>query len=173
MGPSAGIWLKDGLSAADVAALDEVLGAVSERCEGGRRARDFWVTDGRPIANDYRGEGRPFSLLMGKLHIPHLDPADIEAKLGFLPVAEIAISGLAKAQDDHRILACLCIHLAELFGGLIDFGGPLPDIAAEVDEGTFHGFSYRAVAGNTAENHVCDPAFLRGWLRHPQFHMMN
>lgn len=173
MGPSAGIWLRSDLSSAEIAALDEVLQAISERCEGGRRARDFWITDGRPVGSDYRGDGRPFALLMGAPSFLDLDPDDIEAELGFLPAEELAVSALANAPDDHRILACLCIHLAELFGGMIDYGGPLPDTAAEVAEGTFHGFWYRAVAGNRAENHVVDPAFLRGWLRHPEFCMMS
>ncbi len=173
MAPGAGIWLRTPMSTAEIASLDEILEAISDRCEAGRRSREFWVTESRRLGGHYEGEGRPFFLLMGKPDFLDIDPEEIEAKLGFLPGAELAISAHLNAPSDHRILGHLCIHLAELFGGLVNFGGPLPDIASEVAEGEFYGLWYTAVSGNPVENHLCDPAFLRGWMRHSAFHMLS
>jgi len=79
--------------------------------------------------------------------------------------------------QDHKLLAWLCIELAETFKGMIDLGGPLPISGGENAgrgkiPGTVLAEFYFIDEGRVGISHIVSPEFLRFWLNQPQFHMI-
>jgi len=147
------------------------------------------------IATDVRGDdfwvdGRPFILGVGPESVEQLTEiaeSGIAGVLGWLPRDVVSFSAMSKSDQDHRILAELCIGLAEREAGVIDFGGWLA-IGPTLDEsvqskplrvenpagmsGVLFAASYQTVSGAFATTHYGDATFVRSWLQHPDFYMV-
>lgn len=120
--------------------------------------------------------------------------AAVRACLGFVPIQEISLSAWCNDRFDHRLLGYLTLTMAERFGGLINMRGaitpPIPrersmrakkypwctleEISAYVRQmpGRIWEIPYETGSGRNWVYHIVDSAFLRTWLRHPNFHMI-
>ena len=124
-GPVASVLLREVLTETDRAAIRTWIDAVRDRNTEKPFVFDqFWVRDTRSIGGEYLGAGRPFGVFTGLQ--PDWEPEQlpqVEAAFGFTPTDEILIVAFCNGDEDHRILAELCVRGAELFGGVVSFGG--------------------------------------------------
>ena len=105
------------------------------------------------------------------------DLRSIAHHFGWRPEEEIAVEAGCNQKEDHRWLGRVALELAERFGGLIDFCGRLQWIRASEEgssglPGKLVALPYEVESGQELTYHVGDPAFLRGWLQRPEFHMV-
>ncbi|HYF61422.1 MAG TPA: DUF6368 family protein [Herpetosiphonaceae bacterium] len=199
-GPSASVLLRERLSASQLDQIDQAIRLVSDRIVPGEGpCSDFWVNDLRPLGGSYVGAGRPCGLgfyapddRMGTL--VQWDPGQMPvfvAEFGFAPQQAVSLDAFCNSSEDHAILGRLTLYVAELTGGLVDFGGAiLPRLPKEVHTdgwqdvepyytamarempGRIVSFPYETARGTIWASHVADAAFLRAWLAHPDFHMI-
>lgn len=139
---------------------------------------DFWV------------EGRPFILSFGEEYEGELNDiieAGLPSVLGWRPQDLLRLAAMCNDPVDHRILAQLLLRLAQILGGVIDFGGsvlpepsldgPTPSLPARVEApaglaGVVFATSYAIEAGRYGTCQYGDPAFLEAWLQHSTFRMV-
>jgi hypothetical protein len=149
---------------------------------------DFWIQD------------RPFLLVLGEDYEAELDdyPAEgLDRIVGWLPQDEVNFVALSDGPQDHLYLGELCLHFAGKLGGLVNFGGPLkpplpkavPSWAFGVHDrwenyepyfrkmvkgmpGKVYTVPYQKPGGDEWVYHIGDADFLRAWLKHPNFHMV-
>jgi hypothetical protein len=122
-------------------------------------------------------------------------PPFYEQEFGLRPDTSVTLSAMSNGVEDHRILGELALAVAERVGGVIGMGGlivpgripvPVPGVTfpswPSVRKGvqTFTAgmpgkavaVPYLTVGGREWAAHAVDAAFLRAWLRHPDFHMI-
>jgi Family of unknown function (DUF6368) len=140
--------------------------------------------------DDFRLEERPFILNLGPRSPQELfvdETNDLRQVFGWTPEDEVSFAAMCNDREDHRLLARLCVELAEEAGGVIDFQGAL-SIGPRLDgsnparpvrasnpeglDGVLWATAYRTVWGSLATAHYGDVAFVREWLADPRFHMV-
>jgi len=142
------------------------------------RGDDFWIN------------GRPFILQVGPENaeqLPEIAESGLSGILGWSPQEIVTFAAMCNGDQDHHILAQLCIAVAERDGGVIDFGGCLAigptfdgsvrsgALRVENPEGTkgvLFATAYETGAGSFATTHCGDVALVRSWLQHPDFRML-
>lgn len=153
------------------------------------------------IGGSYSGSGRPF-LINSDDKEPWYEPAEMEATMvlhervfGFRPDSAINVSAMSKQNEDHRILGELSVAMAERLNGVIDMCGLIAlhrtllpaidpwdaswsDVQDRVQAftdampGRTAAFPYMTSSGREWASHTVDPTFLRSWLVHPAFRMV-
>ena len=139
---------------------------------------------------EFRMEGEPFIVGFASTHAEKLsvgDANDLLQVLGWMPQDEVSFAAMCNDPKDHRLLARLCVELAEDTGGIIDFHGALgigPHVDGETPgkpvrvskpeglDGVLWATAYKTVSGSFATGHYGDAAFVRSWLADPRFHMV-
>ncbi|WP_437522563.1 DUF6368 family protein [Sorangium sp. So ce726] len=164
-GPVASVLLPSKMSVERVAALRAGISRIADEVRGD----DFWL------------DQRPFILTVGPEYpeaiSEHLE-AGLPEVLGWSPEDVVSFAAMCKDDQDHRLLARLCIDLAEAEGGVIDFGGRLaigPQLDGLQDDKPVRVENPGGVMGVlfvTARSYYGDVALARSWLRHPSFHMV-
>lgn len=146
---------------------------MSERSEGD----DFWV------------EERPFLVDFGQKSTSELDELTqaLGNVLGWTPRSSIMLAAMCNDRRDHQLLAQLCLRLASMFDGVVDFGGELlsepilnrsaPTTAVRVVapsglNGRLFAISYMTANGEYATSHLGDAPFLASWINDPRFQMV-
>jgi hypothetical protein len=140
--------------------------------------------------DDFQLEERPFILRLGPRSTEELiggDANDLRQVLGWTPEDAVSFAAMCNDREDHRLLARLCVELAEEAGGVIDFDGALsigprlngasPAKPVRVSnpeglDGVLWATAYKTVSGSFATAHYGDVAFVRAWLADPRFHMV-
>jgi len=119
---------------------------------------------------------------------------------GFLPEQNVLLWINCNRPRDHEILGHMAVDVAEMFDGVVDFGGnlwpPLPaqfgrsfdkamkrakwveDLEPAFQE-MIHGMPGKIVGltpercdGYSWPSHYADATFIRAWLKHPRFYMI-
>jgi len=147
------------------------------------------------IADEVRGDefwidGRPFCVMFGEDYPGELDDLADEGLpeiLGWTPKAVLGFAAMCNADEDHRILAQLCIRFAKALGGVIDFNGPIvagpslsgmePAAPTRMEpygegRGVLLANPYPISGGRYGTAHYCDPDFLERWMNDPAFRMV-
>jgi hypothetical protein len=160
-GPVASVLLPSKMSVERVAALRTGISRIADDVQGD----DFWV------------DQRPFILTVGPEYpeaISEILDAGLPEVLGWSPEDVVSFAAMCNDDQDHRLLARLCIDLAEAEGGVIDFGGRLA-ISPQLDDKPVRVENPGGVTGVlfvTARSHYGDAALARSWLRHASFRMV-
>src|SRR5262245_17710453 len=135
-GPAIGLWFRSQLTADDLAAVDRCVKAIAGRCETTERGYNFSLRDARPIGDNYQDiYGRPLYIDFEEKSLYYLNLGEIEAVIGFSPHDEMFVGSMSNSDEDHRLVARLCIHLATLLDGVIEHGSELPEAATEIRNG--------------------------------------
>ena len=125
--------------------IQSVAGSTEE--EG----RAFWIT------------GQPFSI-----YEPELDEERLRVSpVGWVPQQAIGFCAGCRGQTGDLILAMLVTRVAEMFGGLIAFGGSVESFTNDPSILTLEG-RYAFETGD-----ILIPNFMYYWVGHPQFKMVN
>jgi len=130
---------------------------------------DFWLKQ------------RPFMLIVGPEYPEAMSEVlenGLPELLGWPPGDVVTFAAMCNGDEDHRLLARLCIDLAEKHAGIVDFGGHL-SIHPRAENGE-PGKAARAenpagLVGTlfaTSCSHYGDVAFARSWLQHADFRMV-
>ncbi|WP_437943138.1 DUF6368 family protein [Sorangium sp. So ce281] len=164
-GPVASVLLPSRMNVERVAALRRGISRIADEVHGD----DFWV------------DQRPFILTVGPEY-PEANSEILEAGLpevlGWSPEDVVSFAAMCNDDQDHRLLARLCIDLAEAEGGVIDFGGQLaigPQLDDLQDDKPVRVENPGGVTGvlfATARSHYGDAELARSWLRHASFRMV-
>lgn len=198
-GPVAQVLFATAVAASWQATLDEMIVSVSR---GHREEDRFWVTTTRPIGGSYEGESRPFVVSVGTELPWEEDgllgeaggaAALYERPFGLCPDNGVTLIAMCNQPEDHRVLGELSLALAERLGGIIDMDGLIvpravpyavwrdapwsavrPDVEAftAAMPGKAVAIPYQTWGGEEWATHTVDTAFLRAWLRHPEFRMI-
>jgi hypothetical protein len=190
-GPAAGILLKQVPESDQLAILKTWLGEIADfRANSPTDIREGWGFFARwPVEC---GEEPPRGACLGGIQLSVLDlageytgascltPNDwagYEKAIGWMPAAELTVSIFCNQPRDHKTLAWLCIQIAERFDGVVDLDGiiPIPDREERMLaglSGSVVEVSYEIEKNRRGRVHVVDSEFLRGWIRHPSFHMI-
>ena len=152
-GPIASVIAREPLSAAQLGSVADFIASKAARVEGD----SFWVS------------GRPFIWIAGEEYPGQLSEVDLSEVIGWQPKGQVILIAMCNDKVDHRILADLCIEVALLLDGIIDFEGWLGDVTPKI--GQIWKSTYESVPG-TAFSHLGTPEFLRWWLEQPGFHMI-
>jgi len=143
---------------------------------------------GSPLGSDddFLLEGEPFILDL-RPRSPEQLIAEDPRVLGWAPQDAVSFAAMCNGHEDHRLLARLCLDIAEDFGGVVDFHGALPigphfdrtSLAKPVRvsnpdglDGVLWATAYRTMWGDFATSHYGDVEFLRAWLGDPRFRMV-
>jgi hypothetical protein len=200
MGPDAAVILPE-LSDADRIALTALIASRATF------QSDNQFTVAVPPAAEEPGPGESLSFEMSVSKVSEtLEASDDEVgservrefrrwfrdEFGFESAAGVDFFAARNLKASHRVLAELCLAVAERFGGIIDFGGALHprrydlySIEADWDTvrphadkmlagmpGKLVALPYQTARDTTWVSHYGDAAFLRAWLTHPRFHMI-
>ncbi|WP_438038266.1 DUF6368 family protein [Sorangium sp. So ce128] len=161
----ASVLLPSKMSAERVTALRSAISRIADDVRGD----DFWV------------DRRPFILTVGPEYpeaISEVLEAGLPKVLGWSPEDVVSFAAMCNDDEDHRLLARLCIDLAEAEGGVIDFGGSLAiglQLDGLQDDKPVRIENPGGVTGVlfvTARSHYGDAALARSWLRHASFRMV-
>lgn len=183
-GPSASILLRSAPTAADRSRVLAELAPIA----AGIRNDNFWIGDEHPFLFTFRDDDLDEDYLDDDYpsELESIADSGLPTLLGWRPQGVLAFSALCNRPRDHELLAELCIHFAEHFGGVIaydgrlgigpDLGGPAPSAPLRIDApeglpGVLYAATYRAIQGY-ATCHYSDAAFLRAFVHHPRFHMV-
>jgi hypothetical protein len=208
-GPGAGVLLRRQLDEVDRLRLHEYINQIGDPGKDG----DFQVTRIKGVQFDepksLPGGGSvsgscPFGFSLEPIDDEHLIAAGIETfegAFGFRPVRYVGFCAYCNGRVDHRVLGEIVAKVAEMFDGVVDFGGTLwPLVPVEygrpfskarerarwsVDFEPLFQDMIRGMPGRIVgiakvrcdgkeddPSHYADPKFLRAWLRHPQFYMI-
>ncbi len=167
MGPTVAVLLDREAHAAMSAELLEIARTVDESA---RTSIEVSVRDTRSIggAVDVQ-EHRPFGFNVGDVGVEPGELNVIRRLMAFSPLSAIHVFAYGNDPVDHRILAEFALFFARRYRGIIDFGGNLGRI--EADLGTLVEIRY-SVNGTPAAFHVSDTVFLEAWLNNAAFHMI-
>jgi hypothetical protein len=173
-GPVASVWLREKVTEERARSLRNELARVATDLEG----------------DDFRVDGRPFIFAIGPEYaeeLSEIEESGLPAVLGWVPRDTVSFAAMCNQEHDHRLLAELCIALAEREDGIIDFGGclavgpNLSDSAAskplrlqdpEGLSGVLYAASHETSPGSFFTSHYGDAALARAWLHHPNFRMV-
>jgi len=164
-GPVASVLVQAKLTDERIADLREGIGRIADSVDGS----NFWVNQ------------RPFILLVGPEYpeaISEILDTGLPELLGWSPEDVVTFAAMGNSDEDHLLLAQLCIDVAEKQAGLIDFGGHLSIGPRPGDDE--HGKAVRVEnpAGTvgtlfvTSCSHYGDVVFARSWLHHADFRMV-
>ncbi|PHR98978.1 MAG: hypothetical protein COA78_25505 [Blastopirellula sp.] len=153
-GPTASVIIREPLSAEQRSKVADLVSSKASQVEG----MDFWVND------------RPFLWSIGEDYPGELAEEDLSELIGWQPQDQVIFAAMCNDQVDHRILAELCIEVARLLDGLVDFGGWLGDLEPS-DVGQLWASPYESISGPVF-SHLGTPEFLAWWLKQPNFRMV-
>ena len=109
-GPVASVLLPAKLTDERVASIRDGIRRIADSVTGS----DFWVNQ------------RPFILIVGPEYPEEMSEVranGLPELLGWSPEDVVTFAAMCNGDEDHRVLAQLCIELAEKEAGVIDFGG--------------------------------------------------
>ena len=198
-GPVAQVLFATAAAASWRSKLDEIIDLVRS---GDREDDRFWVGTTQPIGGSYEGEGRPFVVSVGTELPREEDgvlgevggtPALYERPFGLRPDNGVTLIAICNQPEDHRVLGELALVVAERLGGVVGLDGLIVPRAVPYEEwleaswpamrpvveaftaampGRAVAIPYSTVGGHEWACHTVDCAFLRAWLRHPEFRMI-
>jgi hypothetical protein len=193
MGPGAAIVLGREPTDLDRENTENLLQSLGDvRTDSGSLAVSIRST--RTIAGTYHGEERSF--WFDWQIDDHEDPPgwrqQIEETFRVRPQGRLSVTAGMNRPADHRVLGEVVLQLALLLEGVIDFDGALlplaspawthpmswPEVSSSVHEllkgvpGCVIALEYEVNDQRTWACHVGDSQFLKGWLKHPDFHMI-
>ena len=146
-GATADVLLPNSLSGAQRLELDQFIQLVSSGIDG----RSFWIA------------GQPF---LWCEDCPDKEQKNIVVT-GWSPKSVISFSAMCRGCVSDTFLAMLAAKVAEMFGGVIAFGGHINSFASDAFILTLDGrFQFE-------DEDVLTPQFLYQWLAHPNFTMVN
>lgn len=164
-GPVASVLVRVKLTDEQATSLRDGIRRIADSVNGS----DFWLKQ------------RPFILMVGPEYPGAMSEVlenGLPELLGWLPEDVVTFAAMCNGEEDHRLLAQLCIDLAEKHAGIVDFGGHLsidprarnhePGKAVRIENPS-------GVLGTlfaTSCSHYGDVAFVRSWLRHADFRMV-
>jgi hypothetical protein len=144
-GSCAEVLLPCPLSEGERRELQEFILAVSSEQDG----QAFWIA------------GQPFHSYQTDEDLPSHSP------MGWVPRQAIGFCAGCRGQAGDLFLAMLVIRVAEMFGGLIGLGGSIASVTADPSVLSLEG-CYPSESGD-----ILTPTFLRHWVGHPHFKMVN
>jgi len=174
-GPGASVILREQLDSLRAEQVLEVLDHLGAR----RTGTDFTI-DERPFivwfGEEYEGELRDRK------------EGGLSELLGWRPVDSVGFAANCNGELDHRLLAEICVGVAERLGGIIDFGGTIglgPVFPKEAPHpsmkivnpggvsGLLYATSYEIEPGRRYGTcHYGDVTLLRSYLGLPSFRMV-
>lgn len=148
-GSCAEVLLPRMLTEGDRRDLWELIRMVAGSME--EEGRAFWIT------------GQPFSIYEPEVddELPCVSPT------GWAPQQAIGFCAGCRGQTGDLFLAMLVTRVAEMFGGLIAFGGSVESFTTDPSVLTLEG-RYASESGD-----ILTPSFMYYWVGHPQFKMVN
>ena len=173
-GPTAAILVREQLTKQRIDAVRAVAMSGADAIEGD----DFWL------------KGRPFILSVGPQHSSELEvelEGGLALVLGWQPQDIISVAAMCNGDEDHRVLADVCVRLCECVDGIVSFGGriavgPVHDPSNGLDPlrienpngmpGVLYATAYETAAGSYATAHFADATFVRAWLMNADFRMV-
>ena len=132
-------------------------------------AFDGWITK------------RPFFVDCGwayKREIEDFDFDGFQKGFGWSPVDQVTIAAMCNDDIDHRLLAQICVAIAEEFHGAVNFGGRPFSLTDDIIKSlSGKPIALAAFDGGVLKNpelSVCfaDSTFVSEWLHHPSFRMV-
>ena len=153
-GPTASVLLAQSLTDEQRLSVWGVIAELSDHVE----SNDFWV------------QTRPFIMTCGPEYPEELEEhiaAGLPDLIGWTPKDTIGLIAMCNQQVDHRLLGQICVRIARLLDGVVDFGGEL-DFSASVR----HVGLFSACNVEEAKYHVGNVEFLDWWLVQPDFRMI-
>lgn len=190
VGPAVGLWLFERRGFEDVLArVTPWLGSFCEQVENRTGDElDFHVRDGSAVGLPGLDPGSTGVFFLAEAE--EIPARDEDYSAFSRPPVQGLVLGAGRSGSVHHLpLGHLALMLAERLDALIDFDGVLghPTPRDGTDGDAFLGRSRALVAslpGSVAEvsydtggggrwfRHVGDAEFLRSWLSHPQFHLV-
>jgi len=173
-GPTAAILVRAQLTNEHIESVRAIAMSGADAIQG----HDFWL------------KGRPFILSVGAQHSGALEgelEGGLELALGWQPEDIISVAAMCNDDEDHRLLAEVCLRLCESFDGIVSFGGriavgPVHDSSHGSDPlrienpsglpGVLYATSYETAAGSYVTAHFADATFMRAWLTNPGLRMI-
>lgn len=173
-GPGASILLPDSLSEVRATEVRAEILRTAEKVEG----NDFWI------------DGRPFIVWFGEEYPGELDElceVGLPDVLGWKPNATLGFAAMCNGQEDHRILAELCVLFGRKLDGIIDLGGriavgpsfdglsatqPVRIETPDNLQGVLFATSYLTAMGVYATCHFADTTLMESWLKDSRFRMV-
>lgn len=171
-GPCACVYLPTSIDASVIDAVRNTCASISDTVEGD----DFWVTSTISIYGRYTGEGRPFILTVNDASDELGDDVELfEDALGWRPQLAVGFAAMCNQQQDHQILAELCVFVCRRFGGVITMHGDF-DLICRNREFRSQFFSHSGVAtvvyDDDSREHLMSDELLELWMDHPEFRML-
>ena len=194
MGPPAAVLVGREPTEVDRRIVRDFTKSLGAPGPGGETGPDVLVVTTRRVGGTYIGAECPFWLEWqdgGYNDLPTAR-AKIEDAFGLTPRASLLVSAGMNRAADHRVLGETVLQLALALHGVIDFDGALLPIAspARVEPvdwsevtvtvrdllstvpGRVIAIEYEVNDSRVWAWHVGDCEFIRGWLQHPEFHMI-
>lgn len=153
-GPTASVIVRVLLSTEQLAQIAGFIRSKADKIDG----NDFWIRE------------RPFFWTTGEEYPGELSNDDFHNFIGWQPADQVILVAMCNSNEDHRVLAELCIEIARMLNGLIDFGGSLGEFAGST-VGQFWEYEYGSVSGVSVA-HLGTHEFLGWWLQQPDFRMV-
>ena len=140
---------------------------------------DFWISNGRAIRVNYRGQMRRMyiSFYSNEVDIDPVEAKIIAQHYGWTPTYAFNVGAYQTERVDHLLLGGLLLSLAKHFDGLIDYCGYLTPGRISDSQKQFKERIKRlegkvCVVNGLYQHHVSDTKFLYSWIQHPNFMMI-
>ena len=157
-GPTASILISDKLSDEQRLSVRSAILEMSNHVDG----NSFWIQE-RPFivgfGPEYDGEMEEYAT------------SSLSSMTGWMPKDSVRFAAMCNQPIDHRLLGGLCLRVAKLLGGVVNFGAEL-DLETKRWEGKLFVLHDQSVSGGECECHIGTAAFLEWWLKQPNFHMI-
>ena len=186
-GPTASILFRESLAPE----VRELTLATLENMGTKFKGDEFWI-NGNPFVIDFGFEY--------EFEKEECESKYFVDKIGWPAKDQISFVAMCSGPENHRLLGELCHYFANSMNGLIDFQGALhPCHTEEIEKlywttftshrdwqvlephffemikgikGRIFSIPYEIEENRSWVTHVADPEFMKGWLSHPNFHMV-
>lgn len=158
-GPACSLWIPSGSRNAVDLAVERMIRLIprSWLCLSSPSPDRFHTSDTRPIGGRLYDLAAPLYCSFDACEANEEYASQIAEAFGFWPEPiPLSIGVFCKSRDDHRALADVAAHLAEVTGGVVDFCTPLPE-AAELPGRT------AVVVEDGRSSTILDAVAMRAW----------
>ena len=161
-GPGASVLLRETLTKQQEDELEIWLRSITNHLEKGKWAYEFWLNEDAFPGTVSRCLFY-LSVEDAQKHWDEDEKKQVKELLGYLPTQSIGVSSGCNQDEDHTTLGQFVLHLAKVYGGLIDMGGAITPPLKPIGRKQLEDFLAAAPSTQAKERRAYLKAQLNTW----------
>ena len=168
-GPTLSILIEDYSPTTDFQKIYNLIDNLSEE----RKGKNFYMP--ASLVSSTSNELMPFSFDIIDINSTESEYdtqelAQIETRTNFNPSTYVLLMAMTNSLESHKLLGKLALRIAEIFNGIIDFGGKLN--TNDNIKGTVYNIDYETAEYTRMQYNIGDAEFMKYWLVHENFNLV-